>query len=101
MATRQQLQTKLEEILGSRNVYFQPPENFRMKYPCIVYGLSHYDTLYADDDPYAFFKAYQITLIERDPESPTIDELLKLRYCKFDRTFVLDDLYHYVYRIYY
>ena len=32
MASRLKLQTMLEEILGSRNVYFNPPESVKMKY---------------------------------------------------------------------
>lgn len=39
MASRLNLQTFLEEILESRNVYFQPPESVKMKYPAIVYAL--------------------------------------------------------------
>lgn len=101
MATRLQLQDELEKILGSRNVYYQPPATIRMKYPCIVYGLDDYYTVYADNDPYASIRRYQLTYIDRDPDAPVIEELLKLRTCRFDRTFVNDGLYHYIFRIYY
>ena len=37
MKTRYELHEFLCEILGSRNVYFQPPESVKMKYPAIVY----------------------------------------------------------------
>jgi len=33
MGTRLELQNLLENILGSRNVYFQPPENLKLNYP--------------------------------------------------------------------
>ena len=39
MATRQELQTKLEDILGGRHVYFQPPESTKMEYPAIVFSM--------------------------------------------------------------
>lgn len=101
MATRLQLQSKLESILGSRNVYYQPPATLQMKYPCIVYDLDSYDSIYADNDPYALLRRYQITYIDRNPDAPVIEELLKLRTARFDRVFVNDGLYHYILRIYY
>ena len=47
MASRLDLQTFLEEILESRNVYFQPPESVKMKYPAIVYALDDIENVYA------------------------------------------------------
>ena len=41
MASRLNLQDKLEEVLGSKQVYFQPPESLKLKYPCIVYSRSN------------------------------------------------------------
>jgi hypothetical protein len=35
MAPRLQLQTLLETL--TEHVYFQPPENLKVQYPCIVY----------------------------------------------------------------
>ena len=39
MSKRIDLGNKLKEILGSSNVYFQPPDNLKMVYPCIRYRL--------------------------------------------------------------
>ena len=52
MGQRLDLQTELEELLGSRNVYFQPPESLRMNYPCIRYTRSSGETTFADNKPY-------------------------------------------------
>ena len=49
MASRLDLQTFLEEILESRNVYFQPPESVKMKYPAIVYALDDIENVHADN----------------------------------------------------
>ena len=48
MALRSRL--GLDEILRSLapNVYFQPPETIKIKYPCIIYSLDDYDTRFAD-----------------------------------------------------
>ena len=42
------------------NVYFQPPTNVRLQYPCIVYHRDFADTKFADDEPYNHTKRYQI-----------------------------------------
>ena len=91
MASRLNLQKELEELLGSRNVYFQPPSSVQMKYPAIRYSLS---TLQNS-------KAYELILIDPDPDSIFIDKLLRLPYCRFDRCYPSDNLNHYVFTLYY
>ena len=53
MPSRLELQTLLEEILGSRNVYFQPPESVKMNYPAIVYSLDDIENSFANDGVYS------------------------------------------------
>ena len=48
---RTDLHEILKEILGSDNVYFQPPESYKMEYPCIVYERSALTTRFADNNP--------------------------------------------------
>ena len=43
MRNRLDLQKIFEDILGSKNVYFQPPESLKMKYPAIRYSLDDID----------------------------------------------------------
>lgn len=95
------LQTELETILGSSNVYFQPPENLKMKYPCIVYELNDIDTKKADDSNYLKNDRYVLTLIHRDPENEVFRVLEELTYCDLDRVFVTENLYHYVFTLFY
>ena len=52
MRTRLELQSFLEEILGSRNVYFQPPTSFKMEYPAIVYARKNIINTFADNNVY-------------------------------------------------
>ena len=98
---RLELQTLLETILGSRNVYFQPPESKKLIYPCITYELSDIDTRKADDIKYLKFRRYSINLIHSDPDNALIDAIENLEYCEFDRVFINDNLYHYVYTLYF
>lgn len=101
MANREQLQATLEEILGSRNVYFEPPESIRMNYDAIRYSIRNIKTNYADNSPYFNKKCYEITLISREPDNPIVDKLLQLPYCSFDRHYNADNLAHDVFTLYY
>ena len=101
MASRLELQTQLEEILDSRNVYYQPPESIKLKYPCVIYELSDIDSVHADNKKYINNKLYQLTLIDEDPDSGLLESILSLPKCRFDRSFSSDDLNHFVFSIFY
>lgn len=98
---RIELQTILEEILGSKNVYFQPPESIKLKYPCIVYKLSDEWVNSADDIDYREYDVYSITLIDKNPETKFRKPIRNLEHCSFDRSFITDGLNHYIYRLYF
>jgi hypothetical protein len=101
MGQRLQLQSLLETILDSRNVYFQPPANVVMEYPCIVYKRDSMDVDFADDRPYNTTKRYQVTVIDRDPDSVIPDKIADLPMCRFSAHFVADNLNHDVYSLYF
>lgn len=101
MDNRLELQTRLEEILGSRNCYFQPPASIRMNYPAIVYSLSNMDKLHASDGTYRLLTAYTLTLIDKNPGSEFVSKLMMLPYCTFNRFYTSDNLNHWVYTLYY
>lgn len=100
MGNRLELQTRLEDILGSRNCYFQPPASVQMKYPAIVYSLDNIDKLYANNDTYKSLMAYTVTLIDKNPDTPYLVEILKLPYCRFNRFYTADNLNHWVFTLY-
>ena len=101
MPSRLELQTLLEEILGSRNVYFQPPESVKMNYPAIVYGLDNIESSFANDGVYSSKKKYLVTVIDDDPDSPIVDKITALPTCRFNRHFQSDNLNHYVFILYF
>lgn len=101
MAQRQQLQTLLEELLGSRNVYFQQPPSTGMVYPCIIYKLDYIDTDYAGNRPYSHKKRYLITSIDRNPDSETPSKIAELPTAKFSSRFVAEGLNHTAINIYF
>lgn len=101
---RRGLQTKLETILGSRNVYFQPPPGFMLKYPCIVYNRSPLFTIKADDTNYLNRGHFSVTYIDSNVErsiammSTILDSF---DHISVERSFVSDNLNHDVYNLYY
>ena len=101
MANRIDFQHKLEELLGSRNVYYQPPASVVLKYPCIVYGLSDAYTMRADDELYNHAYCYKVTLIDKDPDSIYRDRLLKLPKSSYNASYTADNLHHDVFAIYF
>ena len=101
MATRVDLQNVLEELLGSRNVYYQPPESIKMTYPAIVYSRKSIDNMHANDSVYKQNYAYEITVIDKNPDSEIVNKISKLPTCRFDRHFKSDNLNHDVFTLYY
>lgn len=101
MGNRLDLQAIFEELLGSPNVYFQPPSSIKMSYPAIVYARKTMVVSLANDKIYRQLSEYEVTLIDPDPDSVFIDKLLQLPYCRFDRHFTSDNLNHDVFSINY
>ena len=101
MAPRLQLQTLLETLIGSRNVYFQPPATVKMNYPAIVYKRDRLDMRHANNNVYRFTKRYTLTYIDKNPDSPIPDEIAMLPLCSFSRHFTADNLNHDIFNIYY
>lgn len=101
MPSRDELQTKLEMLLGSRNVYYQPPANKVMQYDAIRYSLSRVDVRHADDRRYKSMRCYDVIVISRLPDPEVVDKILDLPYALFNRHYVADNLNHYSITLYF
>lgn len=101
MGSRLELQTQFEEILGSRNVYYQPPLSVKMNYPAIKYSRKTIDNTFADNSVYKQDYAYEVIVIDEDPESVIVEKISKLPMCRFDRHYTADNLNHDVFTLYF
>ena len=101
MDRRLELKQILTNILGSPNVYFQPPESLKIKYPCIIYSRSSLDTKYANNLPYLHTSRYDMQLISRNQETEIVKALAALPMCSYDRFYTVDGLNHNSFTIYY
>lgn len=101
MNKRLELHEKLCAVLGSKNVYFQPPETVKMNYPAIVYSRSAIDNNFADNGVYTQSHFYEVVVIDKDPDSEIVSKLSKMPKCQFDRHYASDNLNHDTFTIYY
>jgi len=99
MGLRLDLQALLEDI--TPKVYFQPPTNVRLEYPCIIYRRDDENAKYAGNRLYNRTKLYQVTVIDRNPDSALPDAVRNLPLCSFDRHFTADSLNHDVFNLYF
>lgn len=101
MGRRVELQKIFESLLGSKNVYFQPPSSLRMSYPAIVYERSRIDSVHADNLTYQQYNGYQVTVIDPDPDSEIPGRIAKLPMCSFSKHYTSDNLNHDVFNLYF
>lgn len=98
-----QSRTKLHDLLLhiTDNVYFQPKQNVELEYPCIIYKREDSEFRHANNELYDQFKRYQVTVIDRDPDSGIPDQVATLPMCSFNRFYTADGLNHDVYQVFF
>ena len=101
MADRRiKLHAQLVEILP--NVYFNPPESVKLRYPCIVYNRSDVDIDFADDMAYKPIVRYSLTIIDLNPDSTYYMKVIeKFAGCNYVQHFNKEGLSHDVIELYY
>ena len=98
--TQQDVHKLLVAILGSKNVYFQPPSKQRIMYPAIIYSRAPYDRTSADNQGYIIRDHYMVTHITKNPNSGTPKALVQMPYCRQEQAFKSDEMYHTVFSLY-
>lgn len=101
MSSRLDLHNKLVSILGTNNVYYQPPENLKMTYPCIRYNLTKVNAVKASDSVHILHPRYEIMLIStKNMDSLSVRILCEIPQTIMERVYISDGMYHYVYSHY-
>lgn len=101
MGSREDLSEILHTVLGSDNVYFQPPPTIEMKYPCIVYKLDDVRTRHANNGLYKKDNAYTVIYMDKRPDSEIPDRILEIPKSRFDRFYTADKINHFVFNIFF
>ena len=101
MGQRLNLSNLLRDLLGSSNVYFEPPTSLKMKFPCIVYERAKLEPDYADNLPYKIDKVYYVTCIYDDPDSDLPLKLAQLPMSVHQRHYTSDNKHYDQFRLVY
>lgn len=102
MDRRLEFRNELKSVMDSNELYFQPPDGKKITYPCAIYKILNINMDHADDLVYKHIVGWQVTIIDRNPDSVYPERLMnKFRHVRFDRSFTADNLNHFVFTIYY
>lgn len=100
MANRLKLDRELRALVD--NVYFQPPESIKLKYPCIIYERSKGLARQADNNTYLYTNEYEVIYITKDPDDAMVDTLLyHFPMMRHERFYAADNLNHDVFTLFY
>lgn len=99
--SRLDLHELLVELADGNKVYFQPPNNYKIEYPCVVYKRDFAKTDFAGNSPYRNTKRYMVTVIDRDPDSSIPDKVAALPLCTHVRFYTVDNLNHDVFNVFF
>lgn len=99
MGSRSDLNAKFKEL--APHVYFQPPNDAQMEYPCITYERSTPETRFAGNKKYLNVQRYTATVIDADPDSPIREAVEQLPLCSKSTFFVANNLNHDVFDVYF
>lgn len=100
MESRLKLQAKLENLLGSKNVYFQPPASVKLNYDAIIYSRKDIENTFADNLVYKQDRSYEVIAIYEDPDSDLPIKISRLPKCSLDMHYVANNLNHDVFTLY-
>ena len=102
MGRRLNLHEELCTILGSKSVYFNPPQSVLMSYDAIRYELAGKDIKRANNGVYIITDQYDGVVISENPECEVPDAILRhFQMCSFGRPYVADNLHHFPFTLYY
>ena len=94
------MESGVRAVDGDGHLYFQPPESVRMKYPAIVYQRNRIHNRFADNKVYAQSDEYQVTVVDKDPDSELVRQVSMLSKCRHIRHYTAANLNHDVFNLY-
>ena len=100
MSNRLKFRLLLKTATDIPNLYFQPPESVKIKYPCCIYSLLDVDNRSANNRPYSISPMYEVILIDPNPDSEYVYKLHEMPQGRFIRFYTSNNLNHWVYRFY-
>ena len=81
--------------MDKKQVHYQPDENIKLNYPCMLYMFDKVIPTHANNSLYFQTYRFTITLISNDPTVSLFDTLNNL--FTFENQYIADDLTHSVF----
>lgn len=72
-----------------------------MQYPAIVYSRDDIENEHANNGVYMQSTAYNVIVIDADPDSEVVTKVSRLPMCTFDRHYAADNLNHDSFTLYF
>lgn len=111
LSRRELLDIRLQKVLGTYDetkpmnpdsrVYFQPPSNLQLKYPCFVYHYENSTPMLADNTVHRFTDRYQVSYLTKKALDTTYVKLLEDPLVSYSSRYVSENIYHNVMSVYY
>lgn len=98
--TRETFHAFLQDLIRSKNVYYQPPADLKMKYPCVRYQPANIDIKEADNHGYITTRAYDVLYISKTQDENVALQLARFPRSRHDRSYKQSGLYHESFTIY-
>lgn len=89
----------LENILGTKNIYFQPPDNIQINYPCIIFERTDVDSKKANNSVFIQQYRYKILVISKNPDELVLNKLSNIPNCSYEQHYIMNNLHHDVYSL--
>ena len=95
--------------LGVSNVYFEPPKNLQLIYPCVIFKRGADSHRSCDNRIYKLDNAYDITYVSYEPDDQMANVILvgdlthepPFKMIRKIRHYVAEGLHHDQYKLYY
>lgn len=102
MTDRIKLQKVLSSLLSSDHVYYDPPENVKLRYPCFIYSDENPSIRNANNKLYTYMRAYNIIYIDKNPDNDMTQKMFEtFQYVRAGSSYVTEGLHHYTFDIFY
>lgn len=98
---RAELHAILKSLSSVAEVYYVPPSNTALVYPCIIYQRDSSYVARASNSAHFAMRRYSITVVDRLADSTIPDAVEALPYTRFDRHYRASGLHHYVFQTFF
>lgn len=99
MSEQEDFHNQLEAIFPGLNLYYRPPTNLLLEYPCIVYDVKNFNASRANNAVYVNGTTFRATVMSVLPGYEDTRNMLQLAHSEHINSFISDGIVHEVFDI--